>query len=140
MTGLAFCVLLQAAVVGGEAQSYNDALRSAQGNDQPLVILVGADWCPGCRIMKQATLPSLQRRGALEKVQFSVVDTDADPALAQRLMQGQSIPQLVVYTRTEQGWQKTNLVGARSEAEIQATINQAVALQSRASKVASKPN
>jgi thioredoxin-like negative regulator of GroEL len=137
MTGLAFCVLLQAAVVGIEGQPYAQAYKAAQGNDQPLVVLVGAEWCPGCRTMKNATLPSLARRGGLRDVQFSTIDTDADPALAQRLMRGQSIPQLIIFSRGENGWQRSHLVGARSEAEVQALISQAVANQAKAGKIAS---
>jgi thioredoxin-like negative regulator of GroEL len=140
MTGLALCVLLQAAVVGGEAKTYGDALQAAQAGDQPLVVLIGAEWCPGCRVMKHSTLPNLARGGHLSGVQVSVVDTDSDPALAQRLMQGQSIPQLIVFSRGEQGWQRRQFVGPRSEAELQGAIRQAIANQVKGSKVAGRSN
>jgi thioredoxin-like negative regulator of GroEL len=140
MTGLAFCVLLQAAVLGVEGTPYTHAFKTAQGNDQPLVVLIGAEWCPGCRTMKHATLPSLMRRGGMRDVQFSTVDTDNDPALARRLMQGQSIPQLIVYYRGPEGWKRSQLVGARSEAEVQAVVARAVAEQAKAGKVASSTN
>ena len=49
---------------------------------QALVVLVGADWCPACQRMKNASLPQVAKRGALSKVAYAVVNTDHEHALA----------------------------------------------------------
>lgn len=126
MTALTFCVLLQATVIGAEGQPYSDAYKTAQAADQPLVVLVGAEWCPGCVTMKRSVIPGMIQRGKLRNVQFTVVDTDEDPALARKLMQGTSIPQLIVYSRNGDSWRRTQLTGPKAEAEIEAVINSAV--------------
>lgn len=138
MTGLALGVLLQAAVLGIEAQPYSEAYKLSQGNDQPLVVLVGADWCPGCVTIKGSVLPSLMRRGKLRHVQLAIVNTDEDPALARRLMRGTSIPQLIVFSRADTGWQRQQFTGPQAEAQIAAAIARAVENQSKATKVASQ--
>src|SRR4051812_20295743 len=99
MTGVAFCLLLQTAVVGADALPYSDAHKLSQANDQPLVVMVGTDWCPGCVTMKRSVIPALLRNGKLRNVQFTMVNADDDPALARKLMRGTSIPQLIVYSR-----------------------------------------
>ncbi len=136
MTGLAFCLLLQTAAVGADALPYNDAYRAAQESDQPLVVLVGAEWCPGCVTMKRSVIPNLLRRGKLRNVQFAVVDTDDNPALAQKLMRGASIPQLIVFSRGEEGWKREQFTGPQAEATVEAAVDRAATAQAKAPKVA----
>ena len=131
MTGLAFLVALQAGLMGVEGQSYADAYKQAQENDQPLVVLVGAEWCQGCKVMKQGVIPNLFRRGKLREVQYSTVNADEHPTLARRLMRGESIPQLIVFTRTNDGWRREQLVGQKAEEEVEAMIQRASALQAK---------
>jgi thioredoxin-like negative regulator of GroEL len=135
MITVAFCVLLQAAVVGAEGQPYTEAFKAAQASDQPLVVLVGAEWCPGCVTMKRTVLPGLIRRGKLRNVQFTTVDADDDPALARKLMRGASIPQLIVFSRSAEGWQREQLTGPKAEAEVEALVNRAVEQQAKAPKL-----
>src|SRR3954467_6621613 len=100
--------------------SYQAALREAQSLQRPLVVLVGADWCPGCRTMKQRVMPALARRGALRPVTFTHVDADADAATAKQLMRGSGIPQLIVLSRTNDGrWHREQITGAASESEVE---------------------
>jgi thioredoxin-like negative regulator of GroEL len=136
MTAVGFFVLLQAAVVGADAQPYTEALKAAQAGDQPLVVLVGAEWCPGCVTMKRNVLPAMIRRGKLRDVQFTIVDADDEPALARQLMRGNSIPQLIVFSRSGDGWQRQQLTGPRSEADVEAAIKHAVQQQAKAPRLA----
>jgi thioredoxin-like negative regulator of GroEL len=136
MTAVGFFVLLQAAVVGADAQPYTEAFKAAQASDQPLVVLVGAEWCPGCVTMKRSVLPGMVRRGKLREVQFTMVDADDDPALARKLMRGTSIPQLIVFSRSGEGWQREQLTGPKAEAEVEAVIKRAIEQQAKAPKLA----
>src|SRR4051794_12296672 len=48
MVGMAAAIALQCAVWGANPVSYNTALQDAQKQQRPLLVLVGASWCPGC--------------------------------------------------------------------------------------------
>ena len=107
-------VILQVSAVTTGTLTYKDAYENAEKTGQPLVVLVGADWCPACQTMKHSVVPQLAKQGVLTKVSFAMVNTDHDQALAGRLMQGGSIPQLVIYRKTAAGWQRQQLTGAQS--------------------------
>jgi thioredoxin-like negative regulator of GroEL len=87
-----------------------------------LVILIGADWCPHCVTMKQSVIPSVRQRGLLDQVSFVQVDTDRQPQLARRLMNGTSVPQLVVYHKTPQGWQRIVRNGGQSVQAVETLL------------------
>jgi thiol-disulfide isomerase/thioredoxin len=111
---LVLAVALQSAVVGAEPLSYDDAYRASRAEGKPLVVLVGADWCGACRVMKNSALPQVAKDGVFQEVAFTVVDTDKDRELAEQVMDPGSIPQLVMYHPTAEGWRRTKLVGAQS--------------------------
>jgi thiol-disulfide isomerase/thioredoxin len=116
-------VLLTALAATPKAdESYANAYREAQATGKPLVILVGADWCPGCQTMKQSVIPALKNSGDLSQVSFASVNTDQDRELASKLMRGGSIPQLIVYKQTEKGWQREQVTGARSVSETRGLL------------------
>ena len=54
------------------------------------------------------------QQGVLQNVSFAVVNADHEQNLAGRLMQGGSIPQLVMYRRTPRGWLRRRLIRAHS--------------------------
>lgn len=125
MITLTLNILLQAAAVTATAHDYATAYRQTTESGRPLVVLIGADWCPGCRQMKQTAIPQVEREGGLEKVAFAYVNTDQQGALAGKLMRGGSIPQLVMYQKTPTGWKRQQLTGAHSPSAIQQFLNQA---------------
>jgi len=123
MAGLSLLIVLQQAVLAADLSSYEVAFKESQARDKPLVVLVGATWCPGCQTMKQSVLPSLARRGGLKSVSYATVDADAQPALASQLMQGSTIPQLIVFSKKADGkWQREQITGAASEGAVRALI------------------
>jgi hypothetical protein len=80
--------------------------------------------------MKQRVMPSLARRGSLRPVTFTHVDTDADAATARQLMRGGSIPQLIVFSRMNDGrWHREQITGAASESEVESLIARAMKAQ-----------
>ena len=129
MTGLALSIVLQAALLSNGAQPYNRAFYEAEASGRPLLVLVGADWCPGCRTMKQSVLPQMAQSGRLNNVSLSIVNTDAESALASRLMRGSSIPQLIVFSKTNKGWHREQIDGAASSVAVEAMIRRAVDVQ-----------
>ena len=129
MTGLALGLLMQTTLLAAGPQSYDDAFKQAETNGQPILVLVGAEWCPGCRTMKSSVLPKLAQGGKLKKVNFALVDTDASENLAAHLMRGNSIPQLIVFAKTAKGWHREQITGATSGEAVEQLIKRATDAQ-----------
>lgn len=120
--------LVLTVVAAGPEQSYEQAYARSQKDDRPLLVLVGAEWCPACRSMKQTTLPRLEKAGKFQTVEMAQVDIDREPQLGRKLMRGSTVPQLILFTRQEGGgWSRTQLTGAYSERDVDAFVRQSVA-------------
>lgn len=126
MTSMTLAVILQTACLTTGAKTYAEAHHDNAESGRPLVVLVGADWCPACRDMKNSALPQVEKNGVLAKVAFAVVNTDRDRALANKLMEGSSIPQLIMYRKTSTGWKRQSLVGGQSSGQIESFLKQAL--------------
>ena len=125
MTALAAAVILQAAVLS-TGQTYAQAHRTTQETGRPLLVMVGADWCPACQQMKSSLIPQLRRRGILKKVSFTIIDTDEQSKLADQIMSGGTIPQLIIYCKTDKGWVRRQLTGGQSVGGVEQFIDRAV--------------
>jgi thioredoxin-like negative regulator of GroEL len=137
MWGPAVPLALQAALLVSGAQTYEQAYEDTQTTGKPLVVLVGAEWCPGCVTMKSAVMPRVQSGGYLRGVNYAHIDAEGDEELAGRLMRGNSIPQLIVFSQSADGkWHREQLVGAASEEAVAAAIHRAV-IRSEARPVSS---
>ncbi len=123
MISLTLNILLQAAAVTAGSQDYATAYRETTENGRPMVVLVGADWCPACQQMKAAAIPELQKRGELTRFAFAHVNMDQQSELAGRLMSGGPIPQLILFHKTDSGWKREQLTGAHGVGDIQAFLN-----------------
>ena len=122
MTAFTIAALLQFSVVTSAAQSYGDAYQASADSGRPLLVMVGAEWCPGCVTMKQSVIPQVERNGALKEVAFAYVNTDQQGRLAKKLMRGGSIPQLIAFRKTRSGWQREQLTGAQSASAVESFI------------------
>jgi thiol:disulfide interchange protein len=112
---------------GDKESSYAKAYHRAQEENKPLVVLVGADWCHACQIMKADTIDPMKKEGLLEDVVFTHVDRDADPELAEKLMgSATTLPQLVVYTKVDSGWKRTAVGGVQSRGRVRDVIRKAL--------------
>ncbi|HEX4143547.1 MAG TPA: thioredoxin family protein [Pirellulales bacterium] len=125
MTALTLSLLLQVSAVSADGHHYAKAYETMVSTGQPLVVLVGAEWCPACQRMKNSVIPQVKREGGLDKVAYCYVNTDADRSLAGKLMQGGSIPQLILYRKTAAGWTRQQLIGAHGPEETQHFIHRA---------------
>lgn len=94
------------------ANDYATAYQEAQQDGKPLMVVVSADRCPACVSLKNTTLRELESSGQLEDVRLVTVDSDQQPKLAAKLMRGQMIPQIIVFSQPEAGrWERTHLTG-----------------------------
>ena len=108
-----------------DAISYEVAYKRAQTEKKPLVVLVGADWCVACRTMKSDTIVPMKNSGQLEEVVFTQLDKDRHPELASQVMQGNTLPQIIVFCEGEKGWKRFSLTGMQTERRVQELIKRA---------------
>lgn len=132
MTSLALALLLQITTLPADNISYADAYRIHQETGRPLVVLVGAEWCPACRSMKQSTIPSLKSSGGLDEVVYVEVNTDQQSSLANRITGGGAIPQMVMYYKTEEGAKRQKFIGARGADSVRGFLSRGVKASSEA--------
>lgn len=139
MMSFAFSAMVQVSLLTTGADTYADAHRQHVDTGRPMVLLVGAEWCPACVQMKNSVLPSVTRKGVLDKVAFAHVNADRDSRVAKALMQGGMIPQLIMYRKTPSGWRRHMLVGAQSPEKIEAFIKHGLAQDAADALAARKP-
>lgn len=113
MSGLAFTAVIQVFVLAADPQDFEQAYARSLQSGRPLVVLIGATWCPPCATMKKATLPAVAQAGGMRHVEYAYVDVNRQPTLSHALSQGTAIPQLIRYDRVAGSWQARYLVGAR---------------------------
>ena len=114
-------------VVGAENRplEYEAAFAKAQQEQKPLLILVGARWCASCQIMKKETIEPMKQSGALDDVVVTFVDKDDQPELAEQLMKGQTLPQIVVFTKNSGNWKRFSLTGMQSKSRMAELLSRA---------------
>ncbi len=122
-------VLLNLSLTTG-ASPYAEARQQSLDTGRPFVVLVGADWCPHCVTMKKSVIPQVRRTGILDDVHFVQVDTDGQPDLANKLMKGSGIPQLVMFRKKADGdaWLRTRITGGQSVKGVTAFIKRGLGL------------
>jgi thioredoxin-like negative regulator of GroEL len=134
MTGLAVSVILHAAMATG-AQSYSEAYSALIEEGRPMLVVVGADWCPACQTMKNGTLAQMERQGKLREISYVALNSDRQPDLAARIGQGSMIPQVILYEKTEKGFRRRHLAGAQGEGTILSLVKGAVQRRTALGKV-----
>lgn len=126
MTNLGIAILMQAALVGAGNQdmSYSKAHQEITETGRPMVVLVGAEWCPACVQMKQSVVPQLQKTEVFKQVSFAEVDIDQERELGQQLTKGGPIPQLLMYRRTPLGWRLWRIIGGQDVRRVERFISE----------------
>jgi thioredoxin-like negative regulator of GroEL len=104
------------------APSYSQALREANASGKPLVVLVGADWCPACVTLKDRVLPQLKKRGLLDHVVLCYLDYDRERELAEKITRGSVIPEMVHFAKQGEGWKVKRLIGGASVSQVEAFV------------------
>ena len=136
MTGLTLAAMLHASILmttsaSGTQNAYNLARKECNDTGRPMIVLVGAKWCPACVDMKDHVVPKLRKRGLLRKVAFALVDLDRQKKLGHRLIQGGPIPQLIMYRKTKSGWRRQQLIGGQSVETAAAFIQEGIRLKEK---------
>jgi thiol-disulfide isomerase/thioredoxin len=124
--GLGVTVVLQLAFLVPGGETYAEAHKATTEKGCPLVVVVGATWCPACQQMKTRVIPEVKRDGILKKVAFAEVDVDQERKLGEELTNGGPIPQIVIYRRTRLGWRLRRLIGGHDVRTVERFIIQGV--------------
>lgn len=123
-------VLILAAIValpGGnenEPVDYKTAYQRALTGDKPLLVLVTAEWCPPCKTMKNKTIPELMSQNAFQDFHYATVDLGKDEGLARKLIGTRGVPQLILYEKKDDRWERRYLRGAQTVETVRAFIQQ----------------
>lgn len=125
VAALTLLAVLNAPTNAEEQIPYDAAYRKAQEEKKPLVVLVGADWCAACKTMKADTIQNMKGAGEFKEVVFTQVDKDVQPEIAQQVMQGNTLPQIVVFCESEQGWKRFSLTGMQSARRVKELLHKA---------------
>ncbi len=104
---------------------YRTAYKKAQNGDKPLLVLVTAEWCPPCQVMKKTTIPTLMQKDAFKGFYYSTVDLDKEEELARQLIGTRGVPQLIMYEKKDDQWVRRYLRGIQTPETVEAFVAQA---------------
>ena len=109
-------------------QDYADAYKESVAKDKPLMVVVGAPWCPACNVLKDTTIRTMARSGELDAVSIAMINRDKDPELAQQLTDGvKMLPQIIVFTKSNTGsWKRRRLMGYQPRQPVRTLIRRAL--------------
>lgn len=107
---------------------YASAYKEAMAAKKPLMVVVGAEWCPACNVLKSTTIQPMLSTGDLDDVSVALIDRDAEPELAKQLTRGENmLPQIIVFTQTDSGqWERRKLTGYQPRQPVRNLIRRAV--------------
>ncbi len=105
--------------------NYKTAYERAQAGDKPLLVLITAEWCPPCQVMKSTTIPELMKKSAFQDFHYATVDLDKESKLARQLIGDRGVPQLIMYEKRDGNWVRRYLRGYKSAETVEAFVAQA---------------
>ena len=115
--------------------TYEEAIQQSQKENKPILILIGAKWCASCELMKRDTIEPMKSAGELKDVIVTYVDKDERPELAQQLMKGETLPQVVMFCKDSDQWRRLSLTGMQNKNRMQELLARAKPAGDQQSKV-----
>lgn len=125
MVSLLLTILLSGVTSAAPLKTdYAEAYKESVAEDKPLMVVVGAPWCPACNVLKQTTIEPMAKTGELDDVCVAVLNKDSDPELIKQLTKGEKmLPQIIMFTRTQSGkWQRSRLMGYQPKQPVRNLI------------------
>ena len=123
-------VFFAASIVNAQQPvDYKTAYKRAQSGDKPLLILITAQWCPPCQVMKKTTIPQLMQKDAFKNCHYSTVDLDKQPTIARQLIGNRGVPQLIMFEKRDDKWVRRYLRGIQTSQTVEAFVAQATTLR-----------
>lgn len=138
MISLTLATVLCMPFAATPSETYAEAHRINEETGRPMVVLVGAEWCPACQQMEKQIVPKMRERGLLKRIAFALVDLDRDRELGHTLTSGGPIPQLIFFRRTRDGWAQHKVIGGQSLEAVEQLVNEEIAANSVEMKALAK--
>ena len=108
-------------------QDYAEAYQQSVDQQKPLMVVVGAPWCPACNVLKETTITPMAQTGELDTVSLAVINRDDDPELVKELTKGEKmLPQIIVFTQNKGQWKRRKLMGYQPKRPVRSLIRQAL--------------
>lgn len=108
-------------------QKYAVAYEQSVKQHKPLMVVVGAPWCPACTVLKDTTIKSMAQTGELDSVSLAVINKDEEPELVQQLTgDDKMLPQIIVFTQDNGRWQRRKLLGFQPKQPVRSLIRKAL--------------
>lgn len=128
MVSLLMAVLLTGVTSEPIKPDYATAYKESVDKDKPLLVVVGAEWCPACNVLKQTTIKPMAETGELDSVSVVLLDKDSNTALVNQLTKGEKmLPQIIMYTKNQTGgWERERLMGYQPKQPVRNLIRKAV--------------
>ena len=130
MVSLLLAVVLGSVTSASLKTDYAEAYKESVAQDKPLMVVVGAPWCPACNVLKQTTIEPMAQTGELDEVSVALLDRDSNPELVKQLTKGEKmLPQIIMFSRTDGGqWKRHHLKGYQPKQPVRNMIRSAVSL------------
>lgn len=108
--------------------NYADAYKQSVAENKPLMVVIGAPWCPACNVLKDTTLEPMASSGELDDVSVVLINRDEAPELAQQLTKGvRTLPQIIVFSKEDTGqWKRRRLMGFQTRQPVRTLIRTAL--------------
>lgn len=108
-------------------QNYADAYKESLEQHKPLMVVVGAPWCPACKVLKETTIKQMAQTGELDSVSLTVINRDEEPELVNELTRGEKmLPQIIVFTNDRGRWKRDQLMGFQPKKPVRSLIKRAL--------------
>ncbi len=140
MKFLALILASSVLMTDAEPTDYKTAFNLAQTGDKPLLVLVTAEWCPPCKVMKTTTIPQLMKKHAFKDFHYATVDLGSQEELARQLIGKRGVPQLIMYEKQSGKWVRRYLRGVQTTDAVEAFIAQANTLRTADASAVSLDN
>ena len=130
MVSLLLAVVLGSVTSTSIKTDYAEAYKESVAKDKPLMVVVGAPWCPACNVLKQTTIEPMAQTGEFDQVTVAVLNRDTNPELVNQLTRGErTLPQIIMFTKTGGGqWKRHQLKGYQPKQPVRNLIRSAVTL------------
>lgn len=122
MNSILLTTILQLAAAAPATPTLDAALATASETGKPVLLLMGAEWCPYCQVVVRDVLPQLEKAGLMKQVVFVYLDFDLNRQLALQLKRGPVIPEMIMFNKNGDQWKQTHLFGGYKLAEIETFI------------------
>ncbi len=110
----------------GLPTNYATAYQRAQTSDKPILVLVTAEWCAPCQMLKRTTVYDMMAKRGFKDFHFATVDVDREPETAAKLTEGRPVPQFIVFERSGEKWIRRYSVGYLLVDQLQAFLEPSI--------------